>query len=1820
MAYKRSFGGHSRGQRSGGAESSGADVDFKQSRDTMSRPDVVSERLGIEREGYPAVIGPGTGRPYYFIDSAPYPDDAKIRPELVTPGPDGESTLYALRGYMVFTMPASVYNPNASSWGDVLLQNGAATNTGVLHSLAYFLQAVHDAKVHDACTISAFVELVVQTPGRLPVCSGLDTHRSIRANPMTTPQGPYQEDLRKSIVMRDNMAGIRFWVLLGTDSYGPETIMRRCLFRIQAAQRMFDNCPDVLTMKLEFSYLRDPVVRAAAIKRYCEHRAADMVLAENAREKKQIVAAGMGGAPVARPAIPDRAAVHPPDGGGPAAAAAAAGAAPVPLALGIVDAARGLDPVAFERYLKMAEAYVHQHTVRPMDHQASVHYNNLMAKTVSGMHLTVSTMRQYVEQVIMPVQMMMRVMRPDEAGLLAGSFHDDGSESMCVDEMGGTMFSAKHLFSLESSLVILYGQEKPVHQGSFEAVQFENTPNQVQAAVENYGLHRGYFEVPFRHLTWKLKVPQLKPGDFMRTVWPWHTEQFGLALRELYTEAAANTMAEGAHLRATKTEADVCGTPLSDFIGEASVLPRIARLPKPAAFLSQPPNIEALRLGCITGARRPTAALAIEAMKASLSPADRALLNPTAARSVEKINLLDACRVEADTLNMPANARRGIEEVVRNAITPVTDQYREMWRLALVCAKNVTTIPGWDDASPADLEAYRHARLCELQSLLSSDLFNKLMDVFGKSPDSTASQKAMRDLLCDIGSVSHEPNFCPARKLSMFANFWVNEMLHINRTVGMQAGSVHFVNMSLARMQTIKDQRIAALHSLIIGAPATGKGYLYEMSRLMAMKRIQMPEDHVSAKANHTRSVTGGALLTCEEAPGIVVEHSLEMDRGPNRDLSAKLKMELTSDSIHVQRCVTDPVTNIQQTHQFEKPHVVNKHWTANGFKIGRGAVDMAKLTRWCTWILMPRVDGDILPTDRINRPDREEMRAEFAEMCRSWEQREGVEVLTILSAHTGLIRDMNIELLTIGQSCSLASIMRWYPSLQEETRSNQRQLERGALLIAKTAFYQVFRSEASLLLRFSNDFTNILRSREVHIGNVPAMMGPYMYASHEHALHMITNMLETNYSFDMYLVIRIIASRVACFSRNQMRAIYEDRHYDTIQTVVDRRNAERGSPPLPMFIEDLLQFERRLDNEIRKRPVGNLRADALLGPVFASIRSEHDILYGDLMSGGSGGGVANNAGARSSSAHASSAAGGGPAPAAPKMAGYDPNWVATGMTLSQLTKSSYEYIKGTFTTSEPIIMSILQWLMTKKLSGPVFQRANNYSGQEYPLDQCPQFETKTVDGGLAKMVIQEAAIVRIVGQHPHEEVQISTHALMCPPPYLLFMMLTSIENKHTRERTTVLPLEVPALAAKLYPFEIKRRPETTLSYSNVVAPVAIDLLAVEYGFGIQATPGMAPKGSKTQLAYNEDPEHCAFRKHMTALHAMPPYSEMLYMIKSSASARHLVGEHDLELGAHGHPTGRQYRFMLDFWVKHHPAAPGAGEERMQAIHERCKKLPNSMFGNFAALSVGNAEYPHTAISETKVRVSVMRLVGSGESLFMAKDRSDMPSLAYSRYKLAKRFFRTLALRMTLSREENGWRELMRERQDLLDKCELEMHTCAALKDDAYDDERARQRGWYVRERKTYLTDYIVKESANTFSELNQCLIYALERYFAYKDYLHALEYVMLGTDMAPDMVAQVESSRSPKDRHDICDHQRVIVYEAKLHTRQGDANPDDSDLLLKLSELRDGTFRKLRAEMFDAVRLECITNVAAYNQHNALYERSKAKKGQNGKPVSAAH
>jgi hypothetical protein len=1535
-------------------------------------------------------VGPGGDTRFYLLDRevfprSAYPDHLPIESDAITQD--------TVRDYVVYTVPSRALKPDAQGWGDFNVSTSNAGNLDLLRSFSFFMYALE--KHTPLFSTRVFAEAVVCNSGEMKPSVGAVADASVAYEPY---KGLDQ------LLTRSNLAGYRIWVLFYCHSAGPETMMRRAVVELQIEVGFCR--PMHALYKRMFATITDPGYRSKAISDYAmaeAEKATNLELAKYDAAMEKDEKKANRAKPAKKPKSKRRkskksaaSAFLDDEAGGdseddeddpreeePADPSAAGDE---------TQTHRNIRKMTFcsQFFCEIQEA-IHMALMRPHSNTEIDAYKNTRQKKLWQQHTTVGgSLVNYLRRFIAPIHHATRTFnnwKISQAELLVHGEWPDCVDFMAKDESYLAVYS---VLDFDKSAAVL---EDIGTRGSDS--RNDSGPCAVQVASLAYGLNAGEIYFPFRDLVWELNARtmgvvvlsqkfcwgSLKFADMLTSYWHMVHEHERLTKN-------AKIGSDGIYVPKEPERMMSHNYRLMEYAASRGA--RAAYLPtdelEERLRVASRESIHARRLRDMAGAPKPTLAFHNDEFDDDDNPEGSAPL-PGITGDYEK--MIDLERLGDDIAYLDLNPNRGdVVNVIENAFAP-------LFRANESLIKDTKTVfsrlplPKSLASLGVDLQVYRRTREMQLHHARRSEHFDAIMAILAEARNTSDIQNQLYQILSVDGSVQHRQIFTPVPNASIHANMILADAAILQIGTGAHHGVEHYHH-ALTMILSAADPmpRMAQQASMTVGAPATGKSKLWSDLAMVVMGGALTETGHTSQLDGFNASRVGtNSVQVMDEAGPVMTRHTLEV-QAANADKIAKAKSAYSTNAMIASRLgwKEGPSGKKAITERTIRDLHHATVGNANSYTLGATA-DMALPTRHDVVLWLTAREETTSVVNKINDPNKEK-RVEFWKATRPQMMEEQAIAIFISILHRcGVIDSIDTSVLSLVTSTALEVADRWFPQVFSNIRANLRNEEYARKGMIRTAVWRMMRSQASPLLMFSGDLDEIISSEAMDIRDIAKEFTPYLYSTYEDAIVSLCRMIAVDYSPDMWLVMRAIASIQSGFRRELMKKVWRANKIELIDDEVERIMKERGDVFPHQSIVDMDKLEAGLDfiagaQAASNPPLGQTGPVDEYGPRFAR--------FWDTNRNAQQSAPANRFGGarRSASFGDDDFASDG---SAQIPGGCDPNWIVLGASYSSIADSCMQFLSQLLTLSPDVIRSTLNLLATKVVRVPMFSLVR---GTEPHLCKFNQIVVQRDSNGAPRYDTVPVLKVHIMGKDL-QEVRVSTGALMLPPAHLLFVMLTAGENQHTRPVTTVLPMMVRGFPGRFYQWQIKPRKAVTLSIINHSSNTRLDTMR-QCQMPVVRDSGILDSISKTQVTIADDFEKIYFEKHMRASNTEPEYKMWLQMLRRSLPVDSTyIEDEDLELKG-PYPTAVQYEKMIRHWIDHSPAAPGHAEAQVRYLYANSK-----VFKEHAHLM--ETEYPRTDITMDRMKFRVLSVCKQTDCIYMPRKSQESTEPAFTLHWLGLR-------------------------------------------------------------------------------------------------------------------------------------------------------------------------------------------------------------------------
>jgi len=1526
-------------------------------------------------------IGPGTANHFHLVDRklfprSVYPDHLAIESPAIAPN--------TIRDYVVYTVPSRALKPDAKGWGDFnVLDN--PENFELLRSFSFFMYALE--KHVDHPHVRVFAEAIVCNRGQMQPSTGA----------VAVPGYEYKPYAGLDLLLaRSNIAGYRIWVLFSCRSAGPETMMRRAVIELQGEVK-FCMSQMQLALRKQFATIIDEGYRDKAIAEYIELKTQEEVALELARlqalQKMTETKSGPSRDAPKRKSKSKRrkakkaaSAFVDDEAGGDSADDEDDPRDENDVAVEHSDNSEAMERLKIELYRQLytrTEGMVFAALKYPHNNSDISNYKNTRQKLLWHQHVTVGgSLINYLRRFILPIHAATRTSDEWKIGRAEQAVYGEWPDCVDFSKIDEVYWTVYHVLDFDKSAAIL---EDIGSRGADSA----DGACPVQTALPAYGLDEGQLYFPMRDLIWELS-PHKLGVVFLSQTFFWGSVKFADMLTTYWTQIGevecltknAKIAKDGIHV---PTEPNTRMTHNFGLMASAA-----SRGSEPGYV---PPNELDRRLrkvshDRINGRRQVDMAgvpkkkmpyhsdMDVDSDEDSSGPVQL----PGITGDYEKMTIRE--RLQGDIAYLQLNPNRGdVISVIENAFAPMLRSHEHITKQIKAVATRLP-LPKKFEEDGVDPEVYRRIVMMRLHRIRRSENFDKVMAVLAEARDTSDIQNQLYRVLSAEGSVQHRQVFTIVPGASIHANMLIADATILQVGTGVHHGVEHYHHALTMILSAADPQpRMAQQASITLGAPATGKSMLWALLGMVLMGGSTTETGHTSQLDGFNASRVGtNSVQVMDEMGPIFSRHTIEV-QAANADKIAKAKSQLSLNGMTASRLgwKEGPTGKKAITERTERDLHHATIGNVNTYILGPGA-DMALATRHDLVTWMTSKEETVSVVDKINDPNKDK-RIEFWKSTKSvMVEDQAVAIFISILYRCGVIDSINTDVLSLVTNTALSAGSRWFPQVFANIRGNLRQEEFARKGMIRTAVWRMLRSQASPLLMFSGDLSEIIGSNSLDIRDIAQFFSPHLYSTYEDAIAAITRMMLIDYSPDMWLMIRAVASLKANFRRELMKRAWRANGLDLIDDEVARIMRERGDVFQHQSIVDMNRMEATLDfitsTNLAQNPLpGQTGPVDEYAPQFArfwdTTRASSQARHQDRF-----GGAKRSASFEGSDDYA------GDVPSS-MSGGCDPNWIVLGSSYTSIADSCMPFLSQLMSINNDVARSVFGILATKVVRVPLFNLVRNVE------PHLCKFESITVQrdvNGAPRYDNVPVVKVHVMGKDM-QEVRVSTCALMLPPAHLLFVMLTSGENQYTRPVTTVLPMMVRGFPNHFYQWKIKPRKNVTLSIINHASNTSL-ATARQSQMPIFRDSGILDNISKSQVTITDDFEKMYFENHMRASNNEPEYKEWLSMLRHTLPADSTyIEDEELEL-AGNYPTPVQYEKMMRHWIDHSDAQPGYSETRVRYLYKN-----SAVFASSAQLL--EAEYPRTDIAMERMKYRVLNMCKEPTALYMPRssEQGDNPAL-----------------------------------------------------------------------------------------------------------------------------------------------------------------------------------------------------------------------------------
>jgi hypothetical protein len=1213
--------------------------------------------------------------------------------------------------------------------------------------------------------------------------------------------------------------------------------------------------------------------------------------------------------------------------------------------------------------------YVVKEISPPLTGMRAADARDQMTSHKPGMALIIiNTMGKYVRQFCVPLIALVSPALPSEELLtkLHNNLESEWGDALRFD-LPETLMTAEYPLSAEEANTVqcrLSVTSRLSLQTSNVALVNDQPdpsrrPCKEQTTVERYFQADGTFVFPFSALVYEFAPRRASPETLMRYEWPWVNSRFNMEMGVLKAEFARQRRAAVGPVAATPCSMSLCPVMSADM---------------KTLFSTRHENPEGVHYDY--GAMLRACGESVTDCSTYMQDMNRMLA------SYNNNTLMPG---RADFMAPAANPNAKDSHVVISDLTRLAAKIQKDW----IAAQEVMDAM----AAPADCEpdTWHDTVRRRMRAMYNIEASEQLMATLSVGELVSAQHNNVYKLIQSANSPS---DFCrPARSTDDELTVSASAIVHRVLLIGTMEfpGIVPLMDLVLVNAtQSASIGKIAenATHSVIVGAPGTGKSYMAELAGQACVDDTVQKMTY-SSRLSHLHSGFENACLRVGDEANNAVTNPVEMAR-TNPDEVAQVKQALSS-NMHVfsrlERNESGRHVSVQG--RIERQFVWA--WMANMCTFGnltRRPPDTAMIDRRDTLLFAYRTATmHQAPIEAALNPRRVETTKAWEVVCtRNHELMAFTIFLLLLSGAN--IYPINTYVVDMMQAAALNAIKHHLPDVQSKVRLGMRANAYGTLLAFTTITHELFTDCGSLLLHDSARPDASTVPSHVQLSEFAAIAAPMLYTRVDHGLWSIYRELHCYYPFIYYAILRIIAARECMFRRRLCKIVYKMSKIETVEDEVARVWKDRGLSEsvlcLPAFVHDLLQLEAELDFDVERRGGVNVMPKfSVFNPNAPASRVADDTNTGD----------GSHWPRRSATAPGALVDGDADNNTRPR----DPNWMDTRMDADALSQHAQSYLRGYSLKAEQIktVLDALAGNVTVEV--PAFAHANPSYGGAVSIKTIKfVYATQTKPPTLVTQPVSPIRLMRAPGAE-RATVHISTAALMVPPQYLACMALTAFETSHTRPRRTVLMAQTDRDYRVLYGWDVLQR-TTRANNSSAMPTVASTAHARAYiNLGQSLISGSTTAADRAVAVAQEyvlrprreaaadrgdasagvggssarDIEDIAFEKHMRESFLAPEMPRMLERLQNSPDVTHarLVQQawaKCTKAGGRFNPLkmpAADSDAILKAWLEIHPASPGQAEKRRRKVEARFPHV------------TGKIDYPSSSLCESGVERTLLELL-----------------------------------------------------------------------------------------------------------------------------------------------------------------------------------------------------------------------------------------------------
>jgi hypothetical protein len=875
-------------------------------------------------------------------------------------------------------------------------------------------------------------------------------------------------------------------------------------------------------------------------------------------------------------------------------------------------------------------------------------------------------------------------------------------------------------------------------------------------------------------------------------------------------------------------------------------------------------------------------------------------------------------------------------------------------------------------------EQYRSDMLSRMVSVFQHEASTALQSILhlqnDRLPESLRGMLLFRE--DRKNDVFYTPRFTFDPTLSRFGNMMAIDLMEIGVMCSLGDGSLQVLKLMWSfRTNAMRHEKPIAQSELLHGPPGTTKSHMMTFYQAGCIQSSMITSDHESRLSS--------VVARAHDYFGIYYDESQPWVTGAVERMKGQLAAERDMRKGHLSRQQNSFQRNVEgKNKEREKQSVTASyiHQIVMLANVVEPTGERSVLDRFrSTMILPPRRSNDSIHHRVLASKINAESNKEAADMWGATKRDEHYVIgMAVMMQNCLALPRSNTELMSVFMSEIEQELHRWLDFLALSARQMERAFNDAEAMVFAKNYDLMFRSELSPFVQWSRDpHTGAIDGRQITSTSAFApeslveLFSPNMYVASPEALFACTNYFLERFPLVRFEIIYIIAAEMFNFTPDFFLPSY---HYSRVSLPdVRQRARERGLAGDPYEECSFLADFRKLTNKLRQHVFAGTVRNNPKRPVFAplyrvdqveNLQRNDALARGDVKDKTPGG----------ASAPPPPADDGGKKPRGPVL--YCPSVLEYLGSWQQFLARAVGVCQKYFPQIDASTMiTILADFKSLNVNANWYEPREReimphdlrFRGVEYQYEsQREDAKVKDVvrdDFGRPAGIVRQRMQVLTVSQGSSVHapfVQLSVEFLMRPWHDVLYLALSSMENRHTREYDTVLPITWRKYPEMLHRWRVCKNPHHELkpmqNTSRIPDRIMAALNPVTYqDFGqqlanhsvlrIQERAGRQP----VELESDCDVEMQVFRRHLASTFYQPYSFNALVKAHPSAKEDKLLIDWSLERD----PNRRMLRI-----AQTHPNAPGRAEEII------C--LRRATFSRFTEDTKHPVCYPTDIIQELK--------------------------------------------------------------------------------------------------------------------------------------------------------------------------------------------------------------------------------------------------------------